>query len=281
MLVGRWGPPGPPDWDDKSHTGVKQIRLIADDAGIRFFQAVYVDDDQISEGPAHGTRGVTEWAMISLDFPGEYITNVSGYIKLGDTIVVLSLTFKTNRATYGPFGVFTPDQDVPFDFSTNSNFRIVGFRGAHGGGFLNAIGAFLSDTYLRRIWGGHENGEYRVGRALRIISAMWFLRWRQNHMAHLKEVETPYRKSHAIESWKHSFESQKQPTQSRAILAEQQPSNKPIQANSSMPRGVNCGQNQTVGAQPCSYSSASPGVSLSASPTRALLNQPSRELICQ
>ncbi|GMN66094.1 hypothetical protein TIFTF001_035167 [Ficus carica] len=142
IVVGRGAASG--DWDDGSHTGVKQICLEFDDAGINFFQAFYIDIDQTKEGSKNGTQGVTELVMIPLDFPGEYITNVSGYIIPGQPTTVRSLTFKTNRTPYGPYGGRTLNQDIPFEIPIDGRFRIVGFRGAFSGNILNAFGVNIS-----------------------------------------------------------------------------------------------------------------------------------------
>ena len=84
--------------------------------------------------------GVSFYIQISLDFPSEYITEVSGYTgKVRGYTVVRSLTFKTNKKTYGPYGVTS---GTPFNLPIE-NGLIVGFKGSIGY-WLDYIGFYLS-----------------------------------------------------------------------------------------------------------------------------------------
>lgn len=78
---------------------------------------------------------------MKLDCPHEFLTSINGYYgklqEWGPTFV-RSLTLKSNKRTYGPFGV---DYGTCFSFPTNG-VKIVGFHGISGW-FLDAIGVHL------------------------------------------------------------------------------------------------------------------------------------------
>lgn len=80
---------------------------------------------------------------MKLASPDEFLTSIEGYygkISEWGPITVRSLTFKSNKRTYGPFGV---EQGTYFSFQeTASNIKIVGFHGMSGW-YLDSIGAYV------------------------------------------------------------------------------------------------------------------------------------------
>lgn len=69
----------------------------------------------------------------------EYLTGIKGHVgKYYDTFVVRSLTFVSNRHTYGPFGY---EQGKPFELSAAGG-RIVGFHGRFGDDLV-ALGTYV------------------------------------------------------------------------------------------------------------------------------------------
>ena len=85
------------------------------------------------------------WSLqIELQFPEEYIVSVSGYsaphpLLATNTPVIRSLTFKTNKRTFGPYGA---QDGTPFNLPIE-NGLIVGFKG-NSGDILDAIGVHLA-----------------------------------------------------------------------------------------------------------------------------------------
>ncbi|KAM0865442.1 hypothetical protein ACQ4PT_043271 [Festuca glaucescens] len=70
----------------------------------------------------------------------EYLTGVKGHVgKYYDTVVVRSLTFVSNRHTYGPFGY---TQGKPFELLAAAGGRIVGFHG-RSREYLVALGTYV------------------------------------------------------------------------------------------------------------------------------------------
>lgn len=60
----------------------------------------------------------------------------------GGSSVIRSLTFKTNRRTFGPYGV---EVGTPFSFSAEREGRIIGFKG-RSGWYIDEIGFYLSSA---------------------------------------------------------------------------------------------------------------------------------------
>ncbi|GMN66374.1 hypothetical protein TIFTF001_035446 [Ficus carica] len=138
--VGPWGGSGGRAWDDKSHTGINTIYLSHGDC-IGSFQVIYRNQgSQPIIGVKHqcGADGFKD-ETIGLGV-GEVIVKVSGYFgSARQHTVVRSLTFTTNRRTYGPYG---KQEGEHFDFPIQRGV-IVGFFGATGD-VLDSIGFHLS-----------------------------------------------------------------------------------------------------------------------------------------
>ena len=82
--------------------------------------------------------------QIKLQYPDEYLVSVSGHycpVVYGGTPVIRSLTFKSNRRTFGPYGV---EEGTPFTFTIDGG-QVVGFKG-RGGWYLDAIAFTLSPS---------------------------------------------------------------------------------------------------------------------------------------
>lgn len=77
--------------------------------------------------------------QIELDCPDEYLTSMSGHVGYFHRLVVIkSLTFRSNRRVYGPFG---SRGEMPFSFTSGIG-KIVGFFG-RSDRYLNSIAAHL------------------------------------------------------------------------------------------------------------------------------------------
>ncbi|GMN38928.1 hypothetical protein TIFTF001_008160 [Ficus carica] len=143
IVVGAWGGKGGNAWDDGSYTGVRQIDLTYRDT-IGSFSVVYDLNGQPFPGTKHPATHSFTPAKIELQFPEEYLVSVSGYTSTlswlaTKTPVVRSLTFTTNKRTFGPFGT---EHGTPFHFPIE-NGLIVGFKGRTGE-VLDAIAFHLS-----------------------------------------------------------------------------------------------------------------------------------------
>ncbi|KAF5204060.1 Jacalin-related lectin [Thalictrum thalictroides] len=141
ITVGPSGGTGGSNWDDGSYTGIRSITLVYD----RCIDSIRVEYDKKGKpvlAEKHGGTGGSQTTTIRLKYPEELLTTVSGHycpVVNGGSAVIRSLTFKTNRRSFGPFGV---QEGTPFSFPMDGDV-IVGFKG-RSGWYLDAIGFRLA-----------------------------------------------------------------------------------------------------------------------------------------
>lgn len=142
FVAGPWGGNGGVSWDDGVYSGVREIILVYDTC-IDSIRVIYDKHGKLVPGEKHGGVGGNKMAEIKLQLPDEYLVSVSGHygpvIDYG-TPVIRSITFRSNKRTFGPYGV---ESGTPFLFSSDGVEKIVGFKG-RSGWFLDEIGLYLS-----------------------------------------------------------------------------------------------------------------------------------------
>lgn len=141
IAVGPWGGNGGSAWDDGSYSGIREITIVHGRC-IDSIKVVYDKNGKPTMGEKRGGVGGTRNSEIKLQFPDEYLISVSGYISpvvYGGSPVIRSLTFKSNRRTFGPYGV---EEGTPFSLPIEGG-QIVGFKG-RSDWYLDAIGCHLS-----------------------------------------------------------------------------------------------------------------------------------------
>ncbi|KAI8549593.1 hypothetical protein RHMOL_Rhmol06G0037200 [Rhododendron molle] len=140
MSVGPWGGADGFRWDDGVYSGIRQL-VVAHGAGIDSIHIEY-DDRGISVwSDKHGGSGGLKTDKVKLGYPDEFLTSIQGYygsINEWGPLYVRSLTFESNKRTYGPYGI---EQGTYFSFPMVGG-KIVGFHGKCGW-YLDAIGAYL------------------------------------------------------------------------------------------------------------------------------------------
>ncbi|XAR49965.1 hypothetical protein NMG60_11004157 [Bertholletia excelsa] len=149
IVVGPWGGSGGTYWDDGSFSGVREITLVYDRC-IDSIRVVYDKNGKPFAAEKHGGVGGSHEAEIKLQYPEEFLTSVSGHycpVVYGGGPVVRSLTLKSNRRTYGPYGA---EEGIPFSFSTDG-CKIVGFKG-RSGWYLDAVGFHLSRVQTSNLY---------------------------------------------------------------------------------------------------------------------------------
>ncbi|XP_058759158.1 jacalin-related lectin 19-like isoform X3 [Vicia villosa] len=159
VIVGPWGGNGGTSWDDGTFTGVREITLVYDRC-IDSIRAVYDKNGKPFTADKHGGVGGKKTAEIKLQFPDEYLISVSGYyfpVARGGTPVIRSMTFKTNRRTFGPYGA---EEGSPFTFSIDGG-QVVGFKG-RGDWYLDSIAFTLSSAPSTSLLKKMQKGFYRL-----------------------------------------------------------------------------------------------------------------------
>ncbi|XP_030484910.2 jacalin-related lectin 3 [Cannabis sativa] len=140
VRLGPWGGDDGLDWDDGVYSTVKQV-VVAHGTTIDSIQIEYDNNGSSVWSEKHGGRGGPKVDNIKLDYPHEYLTSINGYYaKLNEwgPPIVRSLTLKSNKKLYGPFGV---EKGSSFSIPTSGG-KIVGFHGK-AGWFVDSIGVHL------------------------------------------------------------------------------------------------------------------------------------------
>ncbi|XP_020550513.1 jacalin-related lectin 19-like [Sesamum indicum] len=143
IFLGPWGGPGGRYWDDGNYSRVREIILIYV-LCIDSIRVLYDKNGMPVLSEKHGGPGGHTNAEVKLQFPDEYLTEVSGHCSpLGrrGNAMVRSLKFRSNWRTYGPFGV---ESETPFCFPMEGGM-IVGFRGRCGL-YVDAIGFHITQA---------------------------------------------------------------------------------------------------------------------------------------
>ncbi|KAF5955760.1 hypothetical protein HYC85_008616 [Camellia sinensis] len=146
MAVGPWGGQDGFRWDDGVYSGVRQL-VIAHGAGIDSIRIEYDDRGFSVWSEKHGGSGGLKIDKVKLEYPDEFLTSIHGYygcINEWGSEFVRSLTFESNKKTYGPYGI---EDGTYFSFPMIGG-KIIGFYG-RGGWYLDAIGAYLEPFGLR------------------------------------------------------------------------------------------------------------------------------------
>lgn len=128
-------------WDDGAYSTIRRLLIYHK----QWICSLHVEYDKNGHSVWGSKRGGNEGSVseIVFDYPNEYLISVYGYYgnieKWGIAAnVIRSLTFQTNRKTYGPFGM---EEGAKFSFPI-MGAKIVGFHGRCGW-FVDAIGLYI------------------------------------------------------------------------------------------------------------------------------------------
>ncbi|EYU36743.1 hypothetical protein MIMGU_mgv1a007927mg [Erythranthe guttata] len=140
ILGGPWGGQDGFYWDDGVYSTIRQLE-ISHGAGIDSIRIEYDIDGRSFWSEKHGGSGGDKIDKVRLEYPNEFLTSVHGHYgnlyELGP-VFVRSLTFDSNKRTYGPFGV---EKGTYFTFP-KMHGKIVGFLGKYGW-YLNSLGFYV------------------------------------------------------------------------------------------------------------------------------------------
>ncbi|KAM3701880.1 hypothetical protein ACB094_05G208600 [Castanea mollissima] len=175
LKVGPWGAQsGGTIWSFVAKGEINEIEIV-NGYVIDSISFKYKDECGVLQTLNVGGTGGQKTNKISLKWPEEYLTSFDGRINdfMGHA-VIFSITFKTNKATYGPYGTV---DGKPF---RHNGGVIVGFHG-YAGEFVDAIGAYATLPYVNTTlkepdhttkmavprgpgpWGGHGGMEWDHG----------------------------------------------------------------------------------------------------------------------
>ncbi|XP_051150763.1 jacalin-related lectin 3 isoform X2 [Andrographis paniculata] len=159
-LVGPWGGHDGSYWDDGVHSTIRQLE-ISHGTAVDSIRIEYDSNGRSVWSEKHGGNGgfttnkkrmelflmkgfwVSTVYQIKLDYPDEFLTSMRGHYgsmhEWGNgPVIIRSLTFESNKRTYGPYGA---EHGAYFTVPRMSG-KIVGFLGKSGS-FLDAIGLYV------------------------------------------------------------------------------------------------------------------------------------------
>ncbi|XP_038898661.1 jacalin-related lectin 3-like [Benincasa hispida] len=129
-------------WDDGPHSTIRQLVIYHKQCVCSLHVEYDKNGNSIWRSKHSGNEGSS--SKVVLDYPNEYLISIYGYYghisEWGKFAadVIRSLTFQTNRKTYGPYGM---EEGAKFSFPI-MGAKIVGFHGRCGW-FLDAIGLYV------------------------------------------------------------------------------------------------------------------------------------------
>ncbi|MED6124672.1 hypothetical protein PIB30_061178 [Stylosanthes scabra] len=141
VSAGPWGGNGGYRWDDGVYSSVRQFVIVHGD-GIDSIQVEYDSNGNSIWSGKHGGSGGHKTDKVKLDCPDEFLTSIEGYygsFSQWGACYVRSLSFESNKRSYGPFGV---EKGIHFTLPV-SGAKVVGFHGRCAW-HLDAIGVYLN-----------------------------------------------------------------------------------------------------------------------------------------
>ncbi|KAK4368711.1 hypothetical protein RND71_012503 [Anisodus tanguticus] len=144
ISVGPWGGVNGLHWDDGVYSTIRKLE-IAHGTGVDSLKVEYDKNGTSVWSEKHGGSGGAKTDKIRLNYPDEFLTSMHGYygsLHERGSIFVRSLTFQSNKRTYGPYGV---QQGTYFTLPI-SRGKIVGFHGKSGW-YLDAIGVYIDPIH--------------------------------------------------------------------------------------------------------------------------------------
>ncbi|GLJ51008.1 hypothetical protein SUGI_1086200 [Cryptomeria japonica] len=135
--LGPFGGAGGTYWNDGNFEGINAITVTTSSVCLLSIQVSYATGKNTTHfGARHGGAG--EAISTRFKYPNEKLQKISGYCGLVENTwtVIKGLSFETNLAKYGPFGVL---DWLPFEFDLRSR-HVIGFYGRACDRYLSSIG---------------------------------------------------------------------------------------------------------------------------------------------
>ncbi|KAJ8565176.1 hypothetical protein K7X08_007752 [Anisodus acutangulus] len=133
-------------WEDVDVGDIAMI-FISYGRAVSHLQFLYVKDGKFSLSGRHGDL-MENLEIIKLDYPSEYVIGVNGRHGIfGTDRILKSITFVTNKSSYGPFPKNKPtymgSEDTDFNISVLDHGWLNGFHGTICGGQLESFGVYI------------------------------------------------------------------------------------------------------------------------------------------
>lgn len=145
------GPGKPPKrygnvWDDKGRSDIAEI-YIFHGIKVHSLQFLYIENGTLVLSEKHGgaSTSINNFDVVKLDYPSEFLTSLSyDYDDSCDPHhAVSSITFGTNKCTYGPFGRPGKLDSNKFNYRIGPGRSFGGFHGSAASSYLETIGLYF------------------------------------------------------------------------------------------------------------------------------------------
>ncbi|XP_059311315.1 jacalin-related lectin 2-like [Lycium ferocissimum] len=131
-------------WKEKGRGELAQFFVAYNGIRVSSLQFLFYENSTLVLSDKHGSDNCKKFNAIVLDYPSEFLTSISGQFGEKDGISYLkTISFCTNKGSYGPFGSTATDGSDFFNFEIGNYRSFCGFRGtAHGYG-IGSIGVYV------------------------------------------------------------------------------------------------------------------------------------------
>ncbi|KAM3326635.1 inactive protein RESTRICTED TEV MOVEMENT 1-like [Capsicum chacoense] len=144
---------GTTSWDAKGRGELAQIFVSYDDDTVCSLQFLYYKNGKlVSTKHGYDDGRHVSFDSAILDYPSEFLTSISGsFHSVTNGAALSSITFGTNKASYGPFGDPSSTSTKHFNFQIGNQFSFGGFHGSVRSGFINSIGIYIKTSTTSNI----------------------------------------------------------------------------------------------------------------------------------
>ncbi|XP_055814661.1 inactive protein RESTRICTED TEV MOVEMENT 1-like [Solanum dulcamara] len=137
-------------WDEKGKGEIAKIFISYDENAVYSLQFLFFENGNFVLSNTHGAAHHYNFTMyIVLDHPSEFLTSIKGFYDLESfctSIYLRSITFGTNKGTYGPYGMKTcvnyKVKELNLQIGDDDR-TFGGFHGTKYGDSIESIGVYV------------------------------------------------------------------------------------------------------------------------------------------
>ncbi|KAH0733715.1 hypothetical protein KY285_009422 [Solanum tuberosum] len=170
-------------WDEKGKGEIAKIFVSDDKHAIQSLQFLFVNNGNFVLSNRHGDAAHdANFATVVLDYQSEFLTWISGFHDLEPNnkwMYLRSITFGTNKGTYGPYGMKTAVnlKLKEFYFQIGDDRSFGGFHGTKHGNYIESIGVYLNTITSSMINTHKKSSQVKVKDEEQIfdkLTSFWF-----------------------------------------------------------------------------------------------------------
>ncbi|KAF7146265.1 hypothetical protein RHSIM_Rhsim04G0238300 [Rhododendron simsii] len=149
-------------WKGRLFDGILFGVLLQDYMNMTYDRMKSINDSVIEFVPKCSIEKYSPFQVyVRLSYPSEFLSGISGWHVSG---IIRSLTFITNKRTYGPFGGVARNIDTAFEYKLGEDNKFAGYHGTAGTYNLNSIGVYMKPIMtLANVNNAKASGVLTVG----------------------------------------------------------------------------------------------------------------------